>query len=123
MHRMNQNTSSLSSKTAIALMWRKFRTCDPQRVEGRALEISRALTSYPELQVRMGVHSGPVSAVTDLNDRTNAAGIGINIAQRVMDCGDSGHILLSKRVAEDLAQYGEWQSQLHDLGDLEVKHG
>src|SRR5437899_5426031 len=88
-----------------------------------ALEISLALKTYPELRVRMGVHSGPVSAVTDLNDRTNAAGIGINIAQRVMDCGDAGHILLSQRVAEDLAQYGEWQSQLHDLGDVEVKHG
>src|SRR5204863_4335675 len=88
-----------------------------------ALEISRALKTYPELRVRMGVHSEPVSAVTDLNDRTNAAGIGINIAQRVMDCGDAGHILLSQRVAEDLAQYGEWQSQLHDLGDVEVKHG
>src|SRR5205823_1264006 len=88
-----------------------------------ALEISRALKAYPELRVRMGVHSGPVSAVTDLNDRTNAAGIGINIAQRVMDCGDAGHILLSQRVAEDLAQYGQWQSQLHDLGEVEVKHG
>src|SRR5438874_4411398 len=88
-----------------------------------ALEISRALKTLPELRVRMGVHSGPVSAVTDLNDRTNAAGIGINIAQRVMDCGDAGHILLSQRVAEDLAQYGEWQPQLHDLGDVEVKHG
>src|SRR5882724_5270856 len=88
-----------------------------------ALEISRALKTYPELRVRMGVHSGPVSAVTDLNDRTNAAGIGINIAQRVMDCGDAGHILLSQRVAEDLAQYGQWQSQLHDLGEVEVKHG
>src|SRR5438477_4029381 len=88
-----------------------------------ALEISRALKTYPELRVRMGVHSGPVSAVTDLNDRTNAAGIGINIAQRVMDCGDAGHILLSKRVAEDLEQYGPWQPQLHDLGEVEVKHG
>src|SRR5437762_9314675 len=88
-----------------------------------ALEISRALKTYPELRVRMGVHSGPVSAVTDLNDRTNAAGIGINIAQRVMDCGDAGHILLSQRVAEDLAQYGQWQPQLHDLGEVEVKHG
>jgi class 3 adenylate cyclase len=88
-----------------------------------ALEISHALKTYPELQVRMGVHSGPVSAVTDLNDRTNAAGIGINVAQRVMDCGDAGHILLSQRVAEDLAQYGQWQSQLHDLGEVEVKHG
>src|SRR6476469_7963569 len=88
-----------------------------------ALEISRALKTFPELRVRMGVHSGPVSAVTDLNDRTNAAGIGINIAQRVMDCGDAGHILLSQRVAEDLAQYGQWQTQLHDLGEVEVKHG
>src|SRR6266536_2078506 len=88
-----------------------------------ALEISRALKTYPELRVRMGVHSGPVSAVTDLNDRTNAAGVGINIAQRVMDCGEAGHILLSQRVAEDLAQYGQWQPQLHDLGEVEVKHG
>src|SRR6476646_6567153 len=88
-----------------------------------ALEISCALKMFPELRVRMGVHSGPVSAVTDLNDRTNAAGIGINIAQRVMDCGDAGHILLSQRVAEALAQYGQWQTQLHDLGDVEVKHG
>jgi TolB-like protein/class 3 adenylate cyclase len=88
-----------------------------------ALEISRALKTYPEMRVRMGVHSGPVSAVTDLNDRTNAAGVGINIAQRVMDCGDAGHILLSQRVAEDLAQYGQWQPQLHDLGEVEVKHG
>src|SRR5438067_186023 len=88
-----------------------------------ALEISRALKTYPELRVRMGGPNGPVSAVTELNDRTNAAGIGINIAQRVMDCGDAGHILLSQRVAEDLAQYGEWQPQLHDLGEVEVKHG
>jgi serine/threonine-protein kinase len=88
-----------------------------------ALEISRALKIYPQLRVRMGVHSGPVSAVTDLNDRTNAAGVGINIAQRVMDCGDAGHILLSQRVAEDLAQYGQWQPQLHDLGEVEAKHG
>src|SRR5438067_3303634 len=88
-----------------------------------ALEINRALKTYPELRVRMGVHSGPVSAVTDLNDRTNAAGVGINVAQRVMDCGDAGHILLSQRVAEDLAQYSEWQPQLHDMGEVEVKHG
>src|SRR6267143_2173984 len=88
-----------------------------------ALEISRALKTFPEMRVRMGVHSGPVSAVTDLNDRTNAAGIGINIAQRVMDRGDAGHILLSQRVAEDLEQYGQWQPHLHDLGECEVKHG
>ena len=78
----------------------------PEQPVECALEISRELKGFPELAVRMGVHSGPVSAVTDLNDRTNAAGIGINVAQRVMDCGDSGHILLSKRVAEDLQQYG-----------------
>src|SRR5467141_3037519 len=88
-----------------------------------ALEISRALKTYPELRVRMGVHSGPVSAVTDLNDRTNAAGVGINVAQRVMDCGDTGHILLSQRVAEDLQQYSRWRPHLHDLGEVEVKHG
>src|SRR2546421_2905114 len=88
-----------------------------------ALEISHALKTHPELRVRMGVHSGPVSAVTDLNDRTNAAGIGINIAQRVMDCGDAGHILLSQRVAEDLEHYSQWRSLLHDLGEVEVKHG
>jgi serine/threonine-protein kinase len=87
-----------------------------------ALEISRALKSRPELQVRMGVHSGPVSGIMDVNDRTNVAGAGINMAQRIMDCGDGGHILLSKRVAEDLAQYRQWQSHLHDLGECDVKH-
>ncbi|MEY2540203.1 MAG: adenylate cyclase [Verrucomicrobiota bacterium] len=95
----------------------------PEQPVECALEISRELKSFPELPVRMGVHSGPVSAVTDLNDRTNAAGIGINVAQRVMDCGDSGHILLSKRVAEDLQQYGRWRPYLQDLGEMEVKHG
>jgi len=94
----------------------------PEQPVNCALEISRALkgTSPP---VRMGVHSGPVSAVTDLNDRVNAAGVGINVAQRVMDCGDTGHILLSKRVAEDLQQYSRWRPHLHDLGEVEVKHG
>jgi len=95
----------------------------PEQPVECALEISRELKGFPELPVRMGVHSGPVSAVTDLNDRINAAGIGINVAQRVMDCGDSGHILLSKRVAEDLQQYGRWRPYLHDLGEVEVKHG
>src|SRR6266700_2289077 len=88
-----------------------------------ALEISRALKEHPELQLRMGVHSGPVSGVVDVNEHANVAGAGINLAQRVMDCGDAGHILLSKRVAEDLAQYGHWQPHLHDLGEVEVKHG
>ena len=94
----------------------------PEQPVNCALEISRVLKNS-SLQVRMGVHSGPVSAVTDLNDRTNAAGVGINVAQRVMDCGDTGHILLSKRVAEDLQQYSRWRPHLHDLGEVEVKHG
>src|SRR5260370_19456354 len=88
-----------------------------------ALEISKALKRYPEIQLRMGVHSGPVSAVSDVNDRSNVTGAGINMAQRVMDCGDAGHILLSRRVAEDLEQYRQWQPHLHDLGECEVKHG
>ena len=87
-----------------------------------ALQISKALKGHPELRVRMGVHSGPVSGITDVNDRSNIAGGGINMAQRVMDCGDAGHILLSKRVAEDLGQYRHWQPYLHDLGDCQVKH-
>src|SRR5438552_6990900 len=87
-----------------------------------ALEIGKALKSRPDLRVRMGIHSGPVSGVTDVNDRSNVAGGGINMAQRVMDCGDAGHILLSKRVAEDLAQYRQWQPHLHDLGECQVKH-
>lgn len=88
-----------------------------------ALEISRALKSHPELKVRMGVHSGPVNEITDLNEQANIAGAGINIAQRVMDCGDAGHILLSKHVADDLEQYPQWRSHLVDLGEVEVKHG
>ena len=88
-----------------------------------ALQSSKALQKNPEFKVRMGVHSGPVSGMTDVNDRSNVAGAGINMAQRVMDCGDAGHILLSKRVAEDLAQYRHWQPHLHDLGECEVKHG
>ena len=88
-----------------------------------ALEISKELKKHPELRVRMGIHSGPVNAVTDLNEQSNIAGAGINIAQRVMDCGDAGHILLSKHVAEDLEHYPRWQPYLHDLGEWEVKHG
>src|SRR6266478_5674139 len=88
-----------------------------------ALEINKALQSYPQIQLRMGVHSGPVSAVSDVNDRLNVTGAGINMAQRVMDCGDAGHILLSKHVAEDLEQYRQWQPCLHDLGECEIKHG
>jgi TolB-like protein/class 3 adenylate cyclase/Tfp pilus assembly protein PilF len=88
-----------------------------------ALEISEALAAHPQLRVRMGVHSGPVSGLKDVNDRTAVAGAGVNIAQRVMDCGDAGHILLSKRIADDLAQYSRWQPLVHDLGEVEVKHG
>ncbi len=88
-----------------------------------ALEISRALQDHPHIQLRMGVHSGPVNRITDVNDKTNVAGAGINVAQRVLDCGDAGHILLSAHVAEDLAQYRHWQPYLHDLGECEVKHG
>src|ERR1700756_5485856 len=88
-----------------------------------ALEIGKALKSHPELHVRMGIHSGPVNEVTALNEQANIAGAGINIAQRVMDCGDAGHILISKRVADDLEQYPQWRSHLSDLGECEVKHG
>src|SRR6202047_348082 len=88
-----------------------------------AMEIAKALKDYPKLRVRMGIHSGPVNEITDLNEQANIAGAGINIAQRVMDCGDAGHILVSKRVADDLEQYPQWRPQLHDLGECEVKHG
>src|SRR5438874_8409376 len=88
-----------------------------------ALEIGKALQEFPHIQLRMGVHSGPVNQVTDVNDKTNIAGSGINVAQRVMDCGDAGHILLSGHVTEDLAEYRHWQPHLHDLGECEVKHG
>src|SRR6266545_815373 len=88
-----------------------------------AVEISRALKEHPRLQVRMGIHSGPVSGVVDVTERANLTGAGINIAQRVMDCGDAGHILLSKHVAEDLEEYEQWRPLLHDLGSCEVKHG
>jgi TolB-like protein/class 3 adenylate cyclase/Tfp pilus assembly protein PilF len=88
-----------------------------------ALEISKALKELPNIQVRMGVHSGPINQVTDVNDRVNVAGTGFNVAQRLMDCGDAGHILLSKHLADDLAQYRHWQPYLHDVGECEVKHG
>src|SRR5438874_6197810 len=88
-----------------------------------ALEIARELKKHPELRVRMGIHSGPVNAITDLNEQANIAGAGVNMAQRIMDCGDAGHILLSKHVAEDLEHYPRWQAYLHDLGECEVKHG
>src|ERR1700720_2384169 len=88
-----------------------------------AVEISRALKEHSRLQLRMGIHSGPVSGVVDVNERANVAGAGLNVAQRVMDCGDAGHILLSKHAAEDLGEYRQWQLQLHDLGECDIKHG
>jgi adenylate cyclase len=88
-----------------------------------AMEIAKALKSYPHIRLRMGIHSGPVDQVTDVNDQTNVAGVGINLAQRVMDCGDAGHILISRRVADDLAQDSLWRPLLHELGEIEVKHG
>src|SRR5947208_1832686 len=94
-----------------------------------ALEITRELQKHPgskekpQLRLRMGIHSGPVNEVVDLNEQANIAGAGINIAQRVMDCGDAGHILVSKRVADDLEHYSQWRSLLHELRECEVKHG
>src|SRR5215469_2433210 len=99
-----------------------FRT-SPEAPVLCAMEIGRELKKHPELRVRMGIHSGPVNEITDLNEQANIAGAGVNIAQRVMDCGDAGHILLSRHVAEDLEQYPRWRAYLHDLGEYEVKHG
>jgi class 3 adenylate cyclase len=96
---------------------------DPMAPVQCALEISKALKGHPEIKLRMGVHTGPVNEIVDVNERLNVAGAGINMAQRVMDSGDAGHILLSRRVAEDLGQYSSWQPFLHDLKEVEVKHG
>jgi adenylate cyclase len=98
-----------------------FRT-SPEAPVLCAMEIAKALKNHPKLRVRMGIHSGPVNEITDLNEQANIAGAGINIAQRIMDCGDAGHILLSQHVADDLEQYPQWRSYLHDLGECEVKH-
>jgi hypothetical protein len=109
----------LPTGDGVALVFRRS-------VEGPArcaLEIAEALQKHPELPVRMGIHSGPVSEVTDVSGRINVAGAGINMAQRVMDCGDAGHILLSQHVADDLVQYRQWAPRLRDLGECEVKHG
>src|SRR4026208_442016 len=103
----------------MALVFRR----SPEEPVECALEISKQLRKHPELRVRMGIHSGPVNEITDLIEQANIAGAGINIAQRVMDCGDAGHILLSRHVAEDLEQYPRWRTYLHDLGECEVKHG
>jgi class 3 adenylate cyclase len=88
-----------------------------------AAEISHAFKKHPRLQLRMGIHSGPVSEVVDVNKGANLAGAGLNMVHRVMECGDAGHILLSKHVAEDLEEYERWRPLLHDLGSCEVKHG
>src|SRR5437870_3200629 len=109
----------LPTGDGMALVFRN----SPEEPVRCALEISEALKNHSELQVRMGIHSGPVNEVADVNERANIAGAGINIAQRVMDCGDAGHILLSKHVAEDLQHYPEWSPYLHDVGQCEVKHG
>jgi TolB-like protein/class 3 adenylate cyclase len=95
----------------------------PEEPAQCAMEIARALKNDQQIRLRMGVHSGPVDQIKDVNDRSNVAGAGINIAQRVMDCGDAGHILLSKRVAEDLKQDRHWHPHLHELGEIELKHG
>src|SRR5438477_6088755 len=99
-----------------------FRT-SPEAPVLCALEISKELKSHPEFRVRMGIHSGPVNEITDLNEQANIAGAGINVAQRVMNCGDAGHILLSKHVGEDREHYRRGNRHLHDLADCEVKQG
>jgi adenylate cyclase len=109
----------LPTGDGMALVFRHS-AAEPARC---ALEVAEALKKHPEIPVRMGIHSGPVSEVTDVSGRTNLAGTGINVAQRVMDCGDAGHILLSKRAADDLSPYRQWSVRLHDLGECEVKHG
>src|SRR5213592_3021562 len=109
----------IPSGDGLALVF--FRS--PEEPVHCAMEIASALKNHPQIRVRMGVHSGPVNQVKDVNDRSNVTGVGINIAQRVMDCGDAGHILVSKRVADDLAQDSLWQPLLHELGEIEVKHG
>ncbi len=114
----NEQLVRLPTGDGMALVFRNSSE-EPARC---ALEIAEALKKHPEISVRMGIHSGPVSDVTDVSGRNNIAGAGINMAQRVMDCGDAGHILLSKRVAEDLESYRQWAPHLHSLGECEVKH-
>src|SRR6266516_2220195 len=109
----------LPTGDGMALVFRN----SPEAPVQCALELSKKLKAHPKLRVRMGIHSGPVNEVVDVNERANIAGAGINMAQRVMDCGDVGHILLSKHVADDLEEYPQWRSHLHDLGECEVKHG
>ncbi|MDQ6933609.1 MAG: hypothetical protein M3160_10620, partial [Candidatus Eremiobacteraeota bacterium] len=96
---------------------------DPEAPLECAMQITSELKKHPKVRVRMGIHSGPINQILDVNDRSNVAGAGIDMAQRVMDCGDAGHILLSKRVADDLAPYTRWHRHLYDLGECQVKHG
>ncbi len=110
---------SLPTGDGMILVFRN----SPEAPAKCALEIAAALKSRPKVRVRMGVHSGPADEILDVNQRPNFSGEGLNTAQRIMDCGDVGHILLSKRVAEDLARYGNWKPRLHDLGEATVKHG
>ncbi len=109
----------LATGDGMALVFRNT----PEAPAQCALDLARADKAHPELRLRMGIHSGPINIVTDVNERANVTGAGINMAQRVMDCGDAGHILLSKRAADDLAEYRHWQPLLHELGECEVKHG
>jgi TolB-like protein/class 3 adenylate cyclase/Tfp pilus assembly protein PilF len=120
-HRAEVNNRLITIPTGDGMALVFYNT--PEAPVECALEISRAVKEHPELKLRMGVHSGAVSGVVDVSGRANIAGAGINVAQRVMDCGDTGHILLSKHVAEDLEQLGHWKRHLHDLGETEVKHG
>ena len=115
---LNEQLVRLPTGDGMALVFRNSSE-EPAQC---ALEIAKALNEHLEIAIRMGIHSGPVSEVTDLNDRANVAGAGINMAQRVMDCGDAGHILLSRHVADDLEQYARWKPHIHDLGACEVKH-
>src|SRR5881275_3574597 len=114
-----QELTRLPTGDGMALVFRE----SPEAPAQCAVEIARALKEHPRIALRMGIHSGPISEVTDVNQRQNIAGAGINMAQRVMDCGDAGHILVSKHVAEDLEQHDRWRPLLHDLGSCEVKHG
>ena len=109
----------LPTGDGMALIFRN----SPEAPAECALEIAAALKSHPQLQLRMGIHSGPINEVSDVSERSNVAGAGINIAQRVMDCGDAGHILLSKHFSEDLENHERWRPYLHDLGEVTVKHG
>ncbi len=109
----------LPTGDGMALVFRD----SPESPAQCALEIDRAIRNSSRLHIRMGIHSGPVNEVRDVNQTRNLAGAGINLAQRVMDCGDAGHILLSRRVADDLEPYAKWKPYLHNLGECEVKHG